>query len=262
MSSKKVFRDNLGRKVEISFPPKVIISTVPSQTELLADLGLDNEVVGITRFCTTPKDWKKKKIIIGGTKRLDFSKISTLNPDLVIGNKEENIKPQVEEIAKDFPFWISDIASFEDNKKLIRDVGSLCARNTEAEIICKRISDVCGNVNKARKSKRRIAYFIWRNPLMVAGNNTYINSVLNKLGFINVFENLEERYPTITFADIEKFNVEEIFLSSIPFPFNSIHFQELEMHFPNVKIRFVDGEVFSYFGSRIAKSEKYLLSLL
>jgi|LGOV01.1.fsa_nt_gb ABC-type Fe3+-hydroxamate transport system substrate-binding protein len=259
---KKKFTDNLDRQVVIDFPPKRIISTVPSQTELLSDLGLDNEVVGITRFCTYPTDWKKRKTIIGGTKRLDFNKISSLNPDLIIGNKEENIKPQVEEIASKFSYWISDVNSFEDNQKLIKDIGAICGKKLEAEVLCSRISDVCKNVSKVQKTPKRVAYFIWRNPFMVAGNNTYINSLLSKLGFVNVFKQLEGRYPVITFKDLENANVDEIFLSSIPFPFNAIHAQEFEMHFPDKKITFVDGEVFSYYGSRIAKSESYLLSLL
>lgn len=259
----KIFTDHLNRVVKIlNYPPKKIISTTPSQTELLADLGLEEEVIGVTRFCNYPKDWKKNKTIIGGTKRLDFSKISSLNPDLIIGNKEENIKPQVVEIADKFPFWISDIQSFDDNLRLIRDIGDLCCRNTEAEVLCKRIENVCSKINSVQKRTKRVAYFIWRNPFMVAGNNTYIDSILKKLGFTNVFEGFSGRYPRVTFKDIEDLKPDEIFLSSIPFPFNSIHAQEFEMHFPEIKIRFVDGEVFSYYGSRIAKSEEYLLDLI
>jgi len=258
----KYFIDQIGNKVAVSFPPQRIISTVPSQTELLYDLGLDVEVVGVTRFCTYPEGWKKEKTIIGGTKRLDLNKISSLKPDLIIGNKEENIKPQVEEIASKFPYWISDVQCFEDNNKLIRDIGKLCDRSFEAEALCIRIENVCNTVKRVQKTPKRIAYFIWRNPFMVAGNNTYINSILNKLGFVNVFSNLDKRYPIITLEDVSRVEVDEIFLSSIPFPFNELHAQELKISFPNTKITFVDGEVFSYYGSRIAKSEEYLLSLL
>jgi len=258
----KSFVDHLGRKVELDFPPKRIISSVPSQTELLADLGLEEEVVGITRFCNHPKDWKRKKTIIGGTKRLDQNKISSLNPDLIIGNKEENVKPQVEEIAKNFPFWISDVNCFDDNQKLIKDIGKLCNRITEAEVLCTRIENVCSTIRGTQKNPKRVAYFIWRNPFMVAGNNTYINSILEKLGYINVFKHLDGRYPKVTLEDLKKVEIDEVFLSSIPFPFNPIHAQEFNMFLPNLKVTFVDGEVFSYYGSRIAKSEEYLLSLL
>ena len=258
----KYFVDQIDRKISVNFPPQRIISTVPSQTELLSDLGLDIEVVGVTRFCTYPVGWKKDKTIIGGTKRLDFNRISSLNPDLIIGNKEENIKPQVEEIANRFPYWISDVQCFADNQKLIRDIGELCNRSSEAEVLCARIENVCATIKRVHKHPKRIAYFIWRNPFMVAGNNTYINSILEKLGFVNVFSHLDKRYPIITLDDLNRAEVDEIFLSSIPFPFNDLHAQELKISFPDIKITFVDGEVFSYYGSRIAKSEEYLLSLL
>jgi ABC-type Fe3+-hydroxamate transport system substrate-binding protein len=259
---KKTVIDHLNRKVEIDFPPKRIISTVPSQTELLADLQLDKEVVAVTRFCIRPHGWNRKKTVIGGTKRLDINKISLLNPDLIIGNKEENIKPQVEEIASKFSFWISNVESFDDNQKLIKDVGKICNREMEAEILCVRINNVCDTIKSVQKTSKRVAYFIWRNPFMVVGKNTYINSILNKLGFINVFEQLEGRYPRIILDDLKNVEVDEIFLSSIPFPFNEIHAQEFKMFFPKLKVTFVDGEVFSYFGSRLAKSEEYLLWLL
>ena len=258
----KVFVDHLGREVKVEFPPKRIISTVPSQTELLSDLGLEDEVVGVTRFCTYPEGWKKTKTIIGGTKRLDFNKISSLNPDLIIGNKEENIKPQVEEIASKFSYWISDVECFEDNQKLIKDVGEICNRVDEAKKLCAKIEEVCNTVKSVQKTRKKVAYFIWRNPFMVAGNNTYINSILNKLGFENVFEHLEGRYPRVTIDDLKRVEVDEIFLSSIPFPFNELHAQEIKLHFPDKKITFVDGEIFSYYGSRIAKSKEYLLSLI
>ena len=51
------FNDMMGRKVEVNYPPKRIVSIVPSQTELLFDLGLDEEVVGITKFCVHPEEW-------------------------------------------------------------------------------------------------------------------------------------------------------------------------------------------------------------
>ncbi len=258
----KVFVDHLGIKVKIEYPPKRIISTVPSQTELLSDLGLEDEVVGITRFCTYPEGWKKTKTIIGGTKRLDFNKISSSNPDLIIGNKEENIKPQVEEIAQEYPYWISDVQSFDDNQILITDIGELCNRVDEAKKLCTKIEEVCETIKSVQKTRKKVAYFIWRNPFMVAGNNTYINSILNKLGFENVFEYSDERYPRITIDDLKRVEIDEIFLSSIPFPFNELHAQEFKLHFPDKKITFVDGEVFSYYGSRIAKSKEYLLSLI
>src|SRR3954467_15419481 len=103
-------KDQLGRKILFrQFPPKRIISLVPSQTELLYDLGLDEEVVGITKFCVHPETWFRNKTRVGGTKQLHIDIIRSLQPDLVIANKEENTKEQIDALAKEFPVWISDI---------------------------------------------------------------------------------------------------------------------------------------------------------
>src|SRR5688572_18242167 len=102
-----LYKDQLGREIEISSPPQRIISVVPSQTELLYDLGAP--VVGITKFCVHPDEWFRTITRIGGTKQLHLDKIAALQPDLIIANKEENTKEQIETLATLFPVWISDI---------------------------------------------------------------------------------------------------------------------------------------------------------
>jgi ABC-type Fe3+-hydroxamate transport system substrate-binding protein len=94
----RTFTDQLGNQITVPFPPKRIISLVPSQTELLADLGLDKELVGITKFCVHPESWLKTKTIVGGTKKFNLDVIDSLNPDLIIGNKEENYLEFIEEL--------------------------------------------------------------------------------------------------------------------------------------------------------------------
>ena len=80
--------DQMGRRVAVPFPPRRIVSLVPSQTELLFDLGLGERVVGVTKFCIHPTDVRTRTTVIGGTKNFDLDKIASLNPDLIIGNKE------------------------------------------------------------------------------------------------------------------------------------------------------------------------------
>src|ERR1700741_3198050 len=108
------FIDQTGRKISIPQIPQRIISLVPSQTELLFDLGLDKEVVGITKFCVHPPEWFQTKTRVGGTKQLKIDLIKQLQPDLIIANKEENVKEQIEELEKHFPVWISDVNNLED----------------------------------------------------------------------------------------------------------------------------------------------------
>ena len=66
--------------------PRKIISLVPSQTELLDYLGLQKEVIGITKFCVYPADWLKTKTSIGGTKNVNIQKVQQLKPDLIAGS--------------------------------------------------------------------------------------------------------------------------------------------------------------------------------
>jgi len=92
--------DQLKRSVGITANPQRIVSLVPSQTELLHGLGIDERVVGITKFCVHPASWLQTKTIVGGTKKIDADTIDQLKPDLIIANKEENNKDQVELLAK------------------------------------------------------------------------------------------------------------------------------------------------------------------
>jgi ABC-type Fe3+-hydroxamate transport system substrate-binding protein len=90
------FTDQLNRIIELASTPQRIVSLVPSQTELLFDLGMDETVVGITKFCVHPKEWHQSKTRVGGTKKVNIEKVISLKPDLIIANKEENLKSDIE----------------------------------------------------------------------------------------------------------------------------------------------------------------------
>ncbi|MDA9121152.1 helical backbone metal receptor [Flavobacteriales bacterium] len=136
MSKTQIHIDQLGRKVETPLQPQRIISLVPSQTELLFDLELGERVVGITKFCIHPKKWFRTKARIGGTKKLDFEQISALNSDLIIANKEENNKKDIERLAKDFPVWVSDVNNLNYALEMIQLVGGITNTNA-SELILK-----------------------------------------------------------------------------------------------------------------------------
>ena len=98
-----VYKDQLEREIELNEFPRRIISLVPSITELLFDLGLENEVVGITKFCVHPAKWYKTKTRVGGTKNVKMDMVASLQPQLIIANKEENVKEQIEATGKHRP---------------------------------------------------------------------------------------------------------------------------------------------------------------
>ena len=254
----RVFTDQLGNAIEIPFPPQRIISLVPSLTELLYDLGLDNEVVGITKFCVHPHDWLGKKQIVGGTKNFWFGVIDQLRPDLIIGNKEENYLEGIQKLQLNYPIWMSDVITFNDALDMIRLVAKITDKEKEGDSLVSNIQSSFSQVIEAQR--KRALYLIWRNPWMSVGGKTFIHTMLEKAGFINVFEK-ENRYPELTERNIKDLNPEVVLLSSEPFPFKEEHMIELKAMLPNAEIKLVDGEMFSWYGSRMIKAPGYFKGL-
>lgn len=256
--------DQLGNKHTFEITPKRIVSLVPSQTELLHDLGLEESIVGITKFCVHPYHLKSTKKIIGGTKKVHFEKIRLLQPDIIIANKEENTLEIVEELSKICPVWVTDIITLEDNLNMIKDFGILFNKRTEAQKWIDKMNFAYKDFQNYIKDKeiKKVAYFIWANPYMVAGNNTFISEMLKVNNFQNIYENKEERYPEII---IERILIEGdpdlILLSSEPFQFTDEHAFELGRFTHHAKTLFVDGEMFSWYGSRLLKAFVYFKKL-
>lgn len=260
----KTLQDQIGIFHTFENTPKRIVSLVPSQTELLYDLGLEESIVGITKFCVHPFHFKSTKKIIGGTKKVHFEKIRLLQPDIIIANKEENTQEIVEELSKICPVWVTDIVTLEDNLKMIADFGILFNKETEAQKWIDKISFAHKDFLSFVKDKevQKVAYFIWANPYMVAGNNTFINEMLKLNNFRNIYENSEERYPEIIIQKIRiQGNPDMVLLSSEPFPFTDEHAFEIGRFTHHAKTVFVDGEMFSWYGSRLIKAYEYFKKL-
>lgn len=248
-----------GRTVAIRYPPQRIISVVPSQTELLYDLGLEDEVTGITKFCVHPEEWFRAKTRVGGTKKLHIDKIRELKPDLIIANKEENEREQVEELAKEFPVWISDIKNLPDALQMIQVVGLITDREAKANSL---VDDIVAGFTLLQKATvpRRVAYFIWYNPWMSVGRDTFISNMITTIGWQNVLSDYE-RYPEITLEALKEYRPEMVLLSSEPFPFKEKHIAEVKEVLPDTEVKLVDGEMFSWYGSRMLKAIGYLSEL-
>ena len=252
------FTDQMGNTIHLSSFPKRIISLVPSQTELLFDLGLDKEVAGITKFCIHPKEKFKSVTKIGGTKDFKLDRIKELQPDLIIGNKEENEQSKITGLQKEFPVWMSDIGSLSDALDMINSIGELVGRSKEARNLSFNIEDQFNSLQKNKPGKHiKVLYLIWRNPFMAAGKSTFINEMLNLCGFENAIQ--KNRYPEFTTEQLKELEIDEVFLSSEPYPFKQKHIEELKEILPQAKIRLVDGELFSWYGSRLLKSVDYFL---
>ena len=240
-----------------------IISLVPSLTELLFYLGLETEVAGITRFCIHPQEWFKNKTRVGGTKNVNFKTIDRLSPDLIIANKEENVKEQIERLAGRYDVYVTDVNNLNDATNMIIDIGKLTGRTEKAIALALQVKRNFEKLEtiSSLKRKTRAAYFIWRDPFMVAGGGTFINDMMNYCGLENVFSNLS-RYPAINLQEIKDRNCELILLSSEPYPFKEKHKEEINQQLPAIPILLTDGEMFSWYGSRLLKAAGYFENLL
>lgn len=253
----------IGEK-RLSKKPQRIISLIPSQTELLYDLGLEEEVIGISKFCIHPSSWHQQKEKIGGPKQLNIDKIRSLKPDLILGNKEENIKEQIESLEGIAPVWLSDITTLEEAYDMIHQIGILVKKEEKAiEIV---------SVTQAKKQDfekdsriqsevKSAAYLIWRKPWMAAAKGTFIDHLMQLSGFQNIFEN-HSRYPEVELEALVQMNPQTILLSSEPFPFQERHAQEIREAGYKGEIIFVDGEMFCWYGSRLMHTFDYFKTLI
>lgn len=240
--------------------PKRIISVVPSQTELLFDLGVDGAIVGLTKFCIHPADKVKNKAVVGGTKTLHLDRIRALQPDLIIANKEENERSQIEELQHQYAVHITDVSTFSDALAMIREVGTLVGKSDEAARMAQQIETSLSSLSPLRSPCPSVAYFIWQKPYMVAANHTFIHTMLERAGFRNAFAD-QTRYPEITSDDLQSAQPDLIFLSSEPYPFTEKHVTDFQAIYPSARVMVVDGELFSWYGSRLLRSSDYFKNL-
>ncbi|MDG1331006.1 MAG: helical backbone metal receptor [Crocinitomicaceae bacterium] len=255
----------MNQTIRLESPPRRIVSLVPSQTELLHYLGLEDEVVGITKFCIHPKEWHENKARIGGTKAVNLEKVLLLNPDLIIGNKEENTKEDIEMLKSVAPVWMSDIYDLSDAILMLREIGNMLGKSelTNALIteILSEFSKLDEFVETSSLKGKSALYFIWNDPGFVAGKSTFIDGMLSQCGLKNATR--ETRYPEVPLSsDGYRVQPDFVFLSSEPFPFEEKHIESFQKRYPNSKIVLVDGEMFSWYGSRLKDAPKYFQQLL
>lgn len=258
------FTDQTGRTILLETIPPRIISLVPSQTELLFDLGLDENVVGITKFCIHPPEWFYTKTRVGGTKKLHMDIIHQLQPDLIIANKEENVKEQIEECAKNYPVWISDVNNLADAYEMIEQIGIITDRNKQVKEITDQIKKNFAELSTTNYNpdshREQTCYLIWNDPYMTVGGDTFIHSILEVAGFENAFKN-QKRYPEVTVDELKTKNLKTLLLASEPYPFKQKHIDQLQPLLPHTKIILVDGEMFSWYGSHLQYAPGYFKEL-
>ena len=255
MTNSKIV-DQMGQHIVVPTMPMRIISLVPSQTELLFDMGLSDRIVGVTRFCIHPADQVSQKEKIGGTKNFKIDKIRDLRPDLIIGNKEENYEEGISVLRSEFPVWMSDIVTIDDAYEMIKAIGGITNTIEIANKIVSEIQTGFPKLQIVNRPQAKAAYFIWRKPYMVAASGTFINSMMEVLGVKNIFAHME-RYPEVTIEQIAAARPDIIFLSTEPYAFSEMHFDEFHEMCPSARVMMADGELFSWYGSRMRLAAAY-----
>lgn len=252
-------RDQLNREVKLPHAPRRIVSLVPSITELLFDLGLEDRICGRTSFCVEPKEQVENIEMVGGTKTADAERIRSLNPDLIIANKEENTPELIEALERDFPVYISDVLTIEDALEMITHVGLLTDRKERAGEMCRKIDKSLGKLGEINPGdKKRVLYLIWSNPIMVAGSDTFIHSMLEKSGFENLGAQLGARYPKCEIEALKSLSPDMLILSSEPYRFTEKHLREWQDLIPLATVILADATYFSWYGSRLLHSAEYI----
>ncbi len=239
-----LYTDHIGRAVEVE-KPKTAVSLVPSITELLIDLGVD--VIGRTKFCIHPKQTVDDIPIIGGTKNFHFNKILKLNPDIIIGNKEENYEKGIKTLEESFATWISDIITISDALKLVEDLGVIFDKQNLSHLLKQKLEQKYAQLKDTLSGSA--LYLIWKDPLIAVGKETYIDSFLNLIGYENVIN--RTRYPSISPEEIRDLNPAQILLSSEPYPFKEKDLNFFERTFPRSQVKLVEGELYSWYGTRL-----------
>jgi len=252
--------DARNEEVILDRPPRRIVSLVPSQTELLAHLGLDETVVGITRFCVRPSHWRDEKAIVGGTKKVDVDQVRALNPDLILANREENTQDDVAALSDIAPVFVTQVKTVTEALDMIRTVGHLTDAAGQTSTLAGKIISRFSRLPDF--SPLRTAYLIWREPYMAVGGDTFIHDVMSWGGFDNAFGD-RTRYPEVSLDILAEMDLDLVLCSSEPFPFHQKEkfSEELREAFPNTSVEVVDGQPFSWYGPRLLDTPSYLQEL-
>lgn len=229
-----------------------IVSLVPSLSETVCDLGLRDELIACTKFCIEPKDLHRSCTLVGGTKDFDVAQILSLNPTHILCNQEENPKAPVEELMKHVPTSVTFPKSPKDVPAMLRDIGDFLAARDPFERAARELEGAMQALQLL--PRQRFLYFIWRQPYMIAGRDTYISRFLEQWGWENAAPK-DERYPSLEPNEITAAKADLILFSSEPFPFRKRDADRLRTEIADCPpIYRIDGQMLSWFGTRTVKA--------
>jgi len=250
-------------------PARRIVSLVPSLTESLFALGLGDRVVGVTDWCVHPAAAVAALPRVGGTKTPHLDAVRALRPDLVLANREENRKRDVERLEADgLPVWVTYPRTVRDGALLLRELAALGADEEAVDRVVVPVEQAVDEASRVRPLRpSRVFCPIWKGPWMSVGADTYAHDLLSLCGGENVFaERADRRYPRVSEEDIVAAAPEVVLLPDEPYRFGAPEVEALRcLDVPaarNGRIHCIDGTLVSWYGPRIAQAVAVVRPLL
>lgn len=252
-------RDDLGTEVELPRPPRRVVSLVPSLTEALA-VTVPDRLVGATDWCTHPAGLDVPRV--RGTKNPDRAAIQALAPDLVVCNREENRRLDVDRLrAAGVPVWVTVIESVDEALASMRRLfGEVLDVGTPGWL-----ADAAAQWGRpVPTTGPRVAVPVWRDPWMVVGPRTFTGDVLARLGLVNVFGSstddlAPDRYPKVDVADITAAAPDVVVLPDEPYVFTADDGPEA---FPGTRTALVSGRDLTWYGPSLGPARQRLLAAI
>jgi ABC-type Fe3+-hydroxamate transport system substrate-binding protein len=262
--------DAVGGRFELEAPARRIVSLIPSITEILFSLGVGDQIVGVTKFCTEPADGIARKVKVGGPKNPRRDTILDLMPDLAVANVEENHKEDVDALrAAGIPVFVTFPRTVREGIQLIRDLGALVGAPSSAEAIAASCEMVLDEIEQGNNRRERVRVFcpIWRRPYMTINADTFVDSMLWTCGGENIFRDCPERYPMVNLTKMAALRPDVVLLPDEPFPFEQRHLEDFRdlTDLPALRagrLHLLDGKILSWYGPRIAGSLQTLTAIL
>jgi ABC-type Fe3+-hydroxamate transport system substrate-binding protein len=242
--------DDLGHPLNLTSPPQRIVSLVPSLTEALA-VTVPGRLAGATDWCTHPAGLDVPRV--RGTKNPDRAAIAALHPDLVVANREENRRHDVEHLrAAGIPVWVTEIETVDSALRSLRRLFTDVLAVPEPEWIPAAASEWA---RPPELPALRTVVPIWRDPWMVVGARTFTGDMLTRLGLAHIFAGSPDRYPRHELTQLTAAGAELAVLPDEPYLFTAGDGPEA---FPGIAVALVSGRSLTWYGPSLTTARAEL----
>lgn len=167
-----------------------IISLAPSTTEILFALGLENQIIAVSQFCDYPPQAQKKQKA-GTFSEPNIEIILSLKPDIIFctGLEQAPIIGKLKQLHLNV--YVSDPKNIEELLKSIEEIGKLTRRQKEADDLLNNMREDLESIRQKTASlpqdkRRKVFVEIWHDPLLTAGQGSFIDEMIRYAGGINI----------------------------------------------------------------------------